>query len=180
MSAYLIDLTKAPFWLALVIAALLVAPLARGQSRSPLFALVNLGFIAVLMGWRAALLVLAGTAVVWLLAMASRRTRQPAVWALLGGGLAMGLFLLHKLPAWSAWLHLQAVNHDTALVVLLDGVDTRPQLGDLAHRLGDLVISLLVGSGGDGQVEEGEGDSTQNQPLALHGFFLLSGGNISP
>ena len=110
MSDYLIDLTKAPFWLALVVAALLLAPLARGQSRSPLLALVNVGFIAVLMGWRAGLLVLAGTTIVWLLALASRQTRQPAPWALLGGALCAGLFLLHKLPGWSASLNLAAVN----------------------------------------------------------------------
>ena len=110
MSDFLIDLTKAPFWLTLVIAALLVAPLARGQSRSPFFALVNFGFITALIGWRAALMVLAGTAVVWLLALASRRSRHPAVWALLGGGLCGALFLLHKLPGWSASLNLAGVN----------------------------------------------------------------------
>ena len=146
MSDYLIDLTKAPFWLALVIAALLVAPLARGQSRSPLFALVNLGFIAVLMGWRAALLVLAGATVVWLLALASRRTRQPAVWALLGGGLALALFLLHKLPAWSASVHLQAVNPLLSIVgfsyVVLRIIDLFRAMYEQRHDAPDLVGTI--------------------------------------
>lgn len=110
MSDYLIDLTKAPFWLALIVAAVLVAPLARGQSRSPLFALVNAGFIATLMGLQAALLILAGTAVVWALAWASRRTSSRIVWAALGLALCLGLFLLHKLPGWSAALNLSRVN----------------------------------------------------------------------
>jgi len=110
VSDYLIDLTKAPFWLALIVAAVLVAPLARGQSRSPLFALVNAGFIATLMGLQAALLILAGTAVVWALAVASRRTSSRIVWAALGLALCLGLFLLHKLPGWSAALNLSRVN----------------------------------------------------------------------
>lgn len=110
MSEYLIDLTKAPFWIALVIAALLVATLPSGQSRSRLLAIVNLGFIATLMGWRGGALVLAGATVVWLLAVASRWARHPAIWALLGGSLCAGLFLLHKLPGWSGSLNLAGIN----------------------------------------------------------------------
>lgn len=110
MSGFLIDLTKAPFWLALIAAVILVAPLARGQSRSILFALVNLGFIAALIGWQGGLGVLAGAGVVWALAWMIRRSNQATAWALCAGALCIGFFLLHKLPAWSASLGMQSVN----------------------------------------------------------------------
>jgi D-alanyl-lipoteichoic acid acyltransferase DltB (MBOAT superfamily) len=116
MSDHLVDLAKMPFWLALIAAVILLAPLTRGQHRSPQFALVNMGFIAVLLGWRGALAVLAGTVVLWLLATASRRSRQGLAWALLGGLLCGGLFVLHKLPGWSASLHVNAVNPILAAV----------------------------------------------------------------
>ncbi|HZE91324.1 MAG TPA: MBOAT family O-acyltransferase [Rhizobacter sp.] len=110
MSDHLVDLAKAPFWLALVVAVILLAPLARGQHRSPQFALVNIGFIAVLLGWRGALVVLAGTALLWLLAQASRKTRHALVWTAIGGLLCGVLFILHKRPGLSAALKLEAVN----------------------------------------------------------------------
>ena len=98
MSSYLIDLTKAPFWIAFVVAVILLAPMARGQSRSPLFALINIGFIAALMGWRAGATVFVAAVIARVLAWASHRTRHAFIWVLIGGFMALALFLLHKLP----------------------------------------------------------------------------------
>ncbi len=72
MSDYLIDLAKWPFWMALAAAILLVAPRARDQHRSWVYALLNLGFITLLVGWRLGGWVLAGAVAAWLLARAVR------------------------------------------------------------------------------------------------------------
>jgi alginate O-acetyltransferase complex protein AlgI len=110
MTDYLIDLTKAPFWIALIAAAFLLAAVARGQSRSPAFALINVGFIALLIGWKGAVFILGGAVVVWALAVATRRAGNRLPWFLLGLAVALGLFLLHKLPGWSAALNLKGIN----------------------------------------------------------------------
>jgi D-alanyl-lipoteichoic acid acyltransferase DltB (MBOAT superfamily) len=110
MTDYLIDLTKSPFWIALIAAAVLLAIVEKDHGRSPVFALVNLGFIELLIGWQRTLYVLGGAVVVWAFAVAARRTRYHLWWALLGGGLCVGLFLLHKLPGWSGALNLGGIN----------------------------------------------------------------------
>jgi D-alanyl-lipoteichoic acid acyltransferase DltB (MBOAT superfamily) len=111
MNATLIDIATWPFWAALGVAILLVAPLARDQHKSWTFALLNLAFIGVVANWQTAVIVFIGTVVAWFLAIAIRQTRRrtPAFLAALAGALA--LFLLHKRPDWFAALHsLQALN----------------------------------------------------------------------
>lgn len=110
MTDYLIDLTKAPFWIALIAAAVLLAIVARGQSRSPMFAAVNLGFIALLIGWKGAVVILGGTIAVWAIAVATRRAGRRLPWFLFGLAVCLGLFLLHKLPGWSAAIDLKGLN----------------------------------------------------------------------
>jgi len=110
MTGFLVDLTKAPFWLTFLAATFLVAPLARGKGRDFVFALVNLGFIAALVGVRGAGAILCGLAVVWAMARLVRHSDRPAQWAIFSGDLCIGLFLLHKRPSWSAEIGLERVN----------------------------------------------------------------------
>jgi D-alanyl-lipoteichoic acid acyltransferase DltB (MBOAT superfamily) len=84
--------------------------LSRNQYRSPLYALLNLGFIAVLAGWQAGLMVLAALVIVWLLARVARGDLYANLWVGLAMALTLGLFLLHKLPGWSADLHVAQIN----------------------------------------------------------------------
>ncbi len=146
MTDYLIDLTKAPFWLALIAAAVLLAVVARGHSRSPMFAAVNLGFIALLLGWRGATLVLVGAAILWAIANGVRRDRRRVLWVTLGAILCGGLFLLHKLPGWSAAIRLESVNPILSVLgfsyVALRIVELLRAMFEQRHEAPDLVGTI--------------------------------------
>lgn len=146
MTDYLIDLTKSPFWLVLIAAALVLALVQRTHARSPVFALVNLGFIGLLLGWRGAALVLGGAAVVWALAQAICRAERSVPWVVLAGALCGGLFLLHKLPGWSAALQLSQLNPILSVLgfsyVTLRLIELIRAMAERRHDAPDLVDTI--------------------------------------
>jgi D-alanyl-lipoteichoic acid acyltransferase DltB (MBOAT superfamily) len=110
MSDYLIDLAKWPFWAALAAAIVLVAPRARDQHRSWIYALLNLGFITLLVGWRPGACLLGGAAVAWFLARIVRGSPRRGIWVVIAMGLTLAVFVLHKRPGWFTILRTDEVN----------------------------------------------------------------------
>ena len=110
MSDYLIDLAKTPFWIAMAIAILLVAPRQRDQHRSWNFAALNLGFIALLVGWQGGLIVFGGAVAAWLLARAVRGSEGRRFYATVGIAMSVILFVIHKRPGWFTAVDLSHLN----------------------------------------------------------------------
>ena len=110
MSDYLIDLAKWPFWLTLAVAIVFIAPRTRNQHRSWTYALLNLGFITLLVGWRLGACVLAGGVVAWLLARFVRSSPRPGIWVALAMGITLAVFVIHKRPDWFTILDTRQIN----------------------------------------------------------------------
>ena len=96
MSGQLIDLTKIDFWLVCLAAVFVLAPLTRVKVRRTAWAIVNLLFVAVILGWNAVGIV-AAVPVVYLVVRGTSGRRK-TVFAVASGLLIACLFLLHKLP----------------------------------------------------------------------------------
>jgi D-alanyl-lipoteichoic acid acyltransferase DltB (MBOAT superfamily) len=97
MSSYIIDLAKPEFWVTFAVAVMLLTPMACGQFRSLRFALINLGFLTVLLGWQNGAIILAGCVVAWLLTLAIRSKKLRPIFVTVALLLTIGLFLLHKI-----------------------------------------------------------------------------------
>jgi D-alanyl-lipoteichoic acid acyltransferase DltB (MBOAT superfamily) len=110
MSDYLIDLAKWPFWAALAAAIIFVAPRTRDQHRSWVYALLNLGFITLLVGWRLGGCVLGGGIVVWFLAGLVRNSPKRGIWVALAMGITLAIFVIHKRPGWFTVLDTRQIN----------------------------------------------------------------------
>jgi D-alanyl-lipoteichoic acid acyltransferase DltB (MBOAT superfamily) len=92
-----IDLYSLPFWVAVVAAVLLMSPLTSAGVRKALFALVNLGFLALYLREGVAL-VLAGVLVAWLALQLMARGRAGAALVWPSAAAVLTLFLGHKMP----------------------------------------------------------------------------------
>ena len=105
----LIDVTTAPFWLVVAIAAFLLAPVKQVNVRRLLLATVNLGFLwLVLELWLAPVLLALLVLNIALTLVATRHSRT--ILLVTTVGMAAALFVLHKLPRLSVALGTSSLN----------------------------------------------------------------------
>lgn len=116
MSHDLIDLGKPPFWIIACIAVVLLAPIKKNQSKSWFFAVINLTFVASLIGWMEFLELLAGLLLGWTLVLALHHFTAKKIWIAISLSFAIGLFLLHKLPVLSQNIGIQPVNSILSII----------------------------------------------------------------
>ena len=96
MTEQLIDLTKIDFWLVCLAAVFLLAPLTQPNARKIAWAIVNLSFVGIILGWNA-IAIVAVVPVVFLI-LRGITGGQKILFTVLAGIAIAGLFLLHKLP----------------------------------------------------------------------------------
>jgi len=182
MTGYLIDLTKAPFWIAFIAGVILLAPMTRGERRAQLFALINIGFIAALMGWRAGVAVAGGATVIWLLARMSRRSPRALLWTLMGGALCTALFLLHKMPGVAKAVDLDRINPILSVIgfsyVFLRTIELFRAMYEQRHDAPDLVATInyllpfhMLAAGPIQSYDDSAGQPAEPRPLT--GLIVL-------
>ena len=96
MTEQLIDLTKIDFWLICLVATILLAPLTQAAARKVLWAIINVAFVFIVLGWNAVAIVLAVPVLYLLVNGIAGRLRLLAT--VLAGLAISSLFVLHKLP----------------------------------------------------------------------------------
>jgi D-alanyl-lipoteichoic acid acyltransferase DltB (MBOAT superfamily) len=110
-----VDLFGAEFWLAVAAGLIVLVPLTRAPLRRWAWALLNLGFLLVLLG-RGVAVVAGGALLLYLILKLLEAGRGGLVlWSVTGCGL-VGLFVLHKLPGVSRDLGLGRLNPILAAV----------------------------------------------------------------
>lgn len=104
-----VPITSLKIWLVLILALVLLTPVAHAGVRRTALVLVNSLFLVLCVGPHA-LSVLLGMLVLHGL-LQGTRARRFGLWAALGTWAgALGLFALHKLPGFSTWAHLTSIN----------------------------------------------------------------------
>jgi len=96
MTEQLIDLTQFDFWLICLLGVIVLGPLTHARSRKVVWAIVNLSFIALILGWNA-VGIFAAIPVVYLLIRGISGSHK-TLCCMLAVVAVTGLFLLHKLP----------------------------------------------------------------------------------
>jgi D-alanyl-lipoteichoic acid acyltransferase DltB (MBOAT superfamily) len=137
MSDSVVDLFRPPFWLIVAAGLLLLVPLRAPRLRQWVLALLNLGFLAVLLH-AAIAFVLVGAVLVYLATQMLGQQRLGGLVLRLALGATLILFLVHKLPYAAAQEGIEGVNPILAtvgfsyvalrLVDLLATVRERPEL----------------------------------------------------
>ena len=96
MTEQLIDLTEVDFWLICFLSVIVVTPLVRADARRVIWALVNVLFLYLLLGWNSiGILVVIPVLYVFIRGVASA---YRASFTVLTAALIASLFFLHKLP----------------------------------------------------------------------------------
>ena len=148
MTDQLIDLTQVDFWLVCLAAVIVLGPLTAPTARKYVLALVNLGFIGVILGWHA-VGVFVAIPVTWLLVRAAGGQQQRLFLVLLGIGIAV-LFVLNKLPALAASSGLSTLGGVLATIgysyVALRAVDLVRAVGEQRYAPPDIasVVNYLL------------------------------------
>jgi D-alanyl-lipoteichoic acid acyltransferase DltB (MBOAT superfamily) len=110
MNSYIIQLNKIDFWVVCVVAVLLLTPWTCASPRKWLLAVLNLGFLALLLHGHAVFLAGAVLCVFFLLQLVGRQRFALFLTALIGLSVLV-LFVLHKLPALTDRLGLTTLGH---------------------------------------------------------------------
>jgi D-alanyl-lipoteichoic acid acyltransferase DltB (MBOAT superfamily) len=110
MNSYIIQLNKIDFWVVCVVAVALLTPWTRATPRKWVLAGLNLGFLALLLRGHALFLAGAVLSIFVLLQLVGRQ-RFALFLTVLISLIALGLFVLHKLPALTDRLGLTTVGH---------------------------------------------------------------------
>lgn len=101
-----LDLAKPPFWIAVVAAALLLCFAKTPPAKRLLFAIVNLGLVAHLIGLANTSIVLATLLAAAWIAGRLHRTARHWPWLLPAGLITLGLFFAQKLPGAAESMHV--------------------------------------------------------------------------
>lgn len=111
----MIQLNALPFWIACGAAVSLLLPFRSVALRKLVLAVVNLGFLVMLLRWQSMGLIVAIVTVYLCLQLVDRVRYRAALTALLTVSL-LALFIVHKLPQVATALHADAVGRILALV----------------------------------------------------------------
>ena len=115
MSEQFLDLSKVDFWLACVVAVLVLVPSIDPIFRKWSWTCLNIGFVALLLGWQA-LALFAAILVVHVLLRAIHETRFRGIFSVLAGLCLLGLFTLRKLPELASQIGLGEANTVLSLI----------------------------------------------------------------
>jgi len=145
MAGNVIQLNQLSFWVACAAAVALTAMLGGVTQRKWCLALLNLGFIASLLGTEA-LAVVAAILVTQILLYFLDRSRSTLLISTLAAAAMLSLFLLHKLPAATSSLGLTEVGRVLALIgysyVALRGVEVFRAVFERRHPAPDLASTI--------------------------------------
>jgi alginate O-acetyltransferase complex protein AlgI len=145
MDGNVIQLNQLSFWAACFAGVALTAIMGGATQRKWCLAVLNLGFIASLLGTEV-LAVAAAILVTQILLYLLDRGRSPLLIAALASGTLLALFLLHKLPATTSRLGLTEVGRVLALIgysyVALRAVEVFRAVLERRHPAPDLASTI--------------------------------------